>query len=941
MRMTFTPSKSTDRSVLSSRDPILFDESKESSFDEEKKDEVHRIDFPEGFECPITLKIMKDPVIAADGCSYEREAIEEWFRRGKNISPALGIPLTDLTLKPNINLRKAIQEFLYKQPEEVLRRKKEEELLRSLEKLQKENESIMNFYYGIWQVKDEKGLVGILEKLINDTLAKLEAGRNKELVLVMGNMGAGKSTTINYLLGAKMKQVLKGGDLDYSAECERKDDERATIGRTTFAETVYPAVYAYKNKDEKLAYCDFPGFLGNRGKLISMYEAMSTKIAITQAKYIKAMVVMIDFHTLSGTKGHAFRELIETLNSFLKSTCVENPEMAKSVYFIISKTPSFHTSETLVAYFRRRLNEISDRLKNSAIDRETTEQLTNEAILLKLMCDHPRNVNTIDLFGDKSRRDIIEILRKSKEIKQDNFDFSKYDEKIKPVLELLNAIAIDSTTLFKDSYDLSKKIKEYANNIQVNEWYIKTHEKKVAELKNQTDESYDQCEIERSRINDLQAEIEKEREKINAENRKIIDIYRELDKLKKELNEINSTRQKTDAKSSINRYKKSFEKHFWYNGYPYELQLLSNEKVPPENGVLYVKKDRNSLQYIVINPSGKSVSDRITESELLKEPKLLAAVKKEPLSLDDLKLFLSNLLKITSGRGHTRYNEIPYDHVVKKDSTKGEGWCEEFQDKNKCYYSVTYKGKGHESEVNSAVEIYVEKKYLYKQKISQINSEIKKLEIEMDKSKKVMEVSEKEIKSINGRIKAKEQWKKDAEDSEKQKCKYKNDLDKKIIQLTCENRDYERQIKESVHTINENAKKIKSIIPKLLTAIRISALIKYNSEELKELKDLMNMWKKKCASHIDKEEDLFKEDSLFSKMDAISVPAISKKDDPGLSASIEKGTTFFSLSESPSSRQAGIEKMNEDLKASKQRDQSSAFNWVDDILKIEQPTNIV
>lgn len=31
--------------------------------------------------CPITTEVMDDPVIAADGYTYERSAIEEWFKK--------------------------------------------------------------------------------------------------------------------------------------------------------------------------------------------------------------------------------------------------------------------------------------------------------------------------------------------------------------------------------------------------------------------------------------------------------------------------------------------------------------------------------------------------------------------------------------------------------------------------------------------------------------------------------------------------------------------------------------------------------------------------------------------------------------------------------------------------------------------------------------------
>lgn len=66
---------------------------------------------PNGFECPITSEIMKDPVTAADGHSYENRAIKDWFERGNKLSPVTGEPLPNLDLKPNHNLRKAIGDW--------------------------------------------------------------------------------------------------------------------------------------------------------------------------------------------------------------------------------------------------------------------------------------------------------------------------------------------------------------------------------------------------------------------------------------------------------------------------------------------------------------------------------------------------------------------------------------------------------------------------------------------------------------------------------------------------------------------------------------------------------------------------------------------------------------------------------------------------------------
>ena len=63
---------------------------------------------PAEFICPLTQTIMDDPVCTADGQTYQRTAIEEWFRQGQNRSPATNLPLPHLLLTPNLALRDRI-----------------------------------------------------------------------------------------------------------------------------------------------------------------------------------------------------------------------------------------------------------------------------------------------------------------------------------------------------------------------------------------------------------------------------------------------------------------------------------------------------------------------------------------------------------------------------------------------------------------------------------------------------------------------------------------------------------------------------------------------------------------------------------------------------------------------------------------------------------------
>ncbi|NXG06811.1 WSDU1 protein, partial [Sakesphorus luctuosus] len=67
---------------------------------------------PDEFLCPITRELMKDPVIAADGYSYEREAMERWVSSKRRSSPMTNLPLPSLLLTPNRTLKMAITRWL-------------------------------------------------------------------------------------------------------------------------------------------------------------------------------------------------------------------------------------------------------------------------------------------------------------------------------------------------------------------------------------------------------------------------------------------------------------------------------------------------------------------------------------------------------------------------------------------------------------------------------------------------------------------------------------------------------------------------------------------------------------------------------------------------------------------------------------------------------------
>ncbi len=72
------------------------------------------VDIPSAYICVISQSIMRDPVITADGHTYDRQSIQKWFDDGHRTSPLTAAVLNHQSLTPNFALRDAISDFLKK-----------------------------------------------------------------------------------------------------------------------------------------------------------------------------------------------------------------------------------------------------------------------------------------------------------------------------------------------------------------------------------------------------------------------------------------------------------------------------------------------------------------------------------------------------------------------------------------------------------------------------------------------------------------------------------------------------------------------------------------------------------------------------------------------------------------------------------------------------------
>ncbi len=85
--------------------------------------------------CPIGHMLMRDPVQAVDGHTYERGEIEQWLQRSDK-SPKTNLPLSDFTLTRNFGMKSCIDEAVQAKMKEIMAEREQAKLEQMEEKEQ-------------------------------------------------------------------------------------------------------------------------------------------------------------------------------------------------------------------------------------------------------------------------------------------------------------------------------------------------------------------------------------------------------------------------------------------------------------------------------------------------------------------------------------------------------------------------------------------------------------------------------------------------------------------------------------------------------------------------------------------------------------------------------------------------------------------------------------
>ncbi|KAE8734053.1 U-box domain-containing protein 16 [Hibiscus syriacus] len=87
---------------------VLFGSSTARQSDHRRRKSMSDLTIPADFRCPISLELMRDPVVVATGQTYDRESINQWIDSGHSTCPKTGQNLAHSNLISNRSLRNLI-----------------------------------------------------------------------------------------------------------------------------------------------------------------------------------------------------------------------------------------------------------------------------------------------------------------------------------------------------------------------------------------------------------------------------------------------------------------------------------------------------------------------------------------------------------------------------------------------------------------------------------------------------------------------------------------------------------------------------------------------------------------------------------------------------------------------------------------------------------------
>jgi len=295
-----------------------------------------------------------------------------------------------------------------------------------------------------------------VKTLLREEYQKIRTIEDKDVVLVLGDCTAGKSTIINRFLGCQMEKRRRGA----IPQAYPLGRVHAKMGKGISATTLFPE--AFQDSYSPFVYCDCPGFLDDRGEVMGILGTISTQLAVKKAKSIKAVMVVIDAGSFRLGAAKAFKNLAKTLGTVLEDRIGNSP-----ILFVVNKGEDLKTDdvietvEELIEQGEQELNGTTfEKIKELVFgSREPTPEEVKKAnevsgMLKVLGLMRKENVQIANIFelSGANGRDIEKVIAQMAvhPINRDIFHFDTNDDaRLKFNNVMLNMIQEDLPILEK------------------------------------------------------------------------------------------------------------------------------------------------------------------------------------------------------------------------------------------------------------------------------------------------------------------------------------------------------------------------------------------------------------------------------------------------------------------------------------------------------------
>ncbi|KAL4480832.1 hypothetical protein ABPG72_001701 [Tetrahymena utriculariae] len=186
-----------------------------------------------------------------------------------------------------------------------------------------------------------------MKRLINEANKASNLIKGQDIILFLGNTGAGKSTTVHFLSGSRMvelkNEIKKGRFLTYIGpdpnKIKNKALQKVRIGVQAESETRYITPVQVHFSDIQMPQkghfilCDVPGFGDTAGPEVDIANGIGIVEAIKQCKSVRP-VILLSFKGI-GDKGQGIKEIAHLLVGL-----VQNPDDNLSQFtYLFTKFP--------------------------------------------------------------------------------------------------------------------------------------------------------------------------------------------------------------------------------------------------------------------------------------------------------------------------------------------------------------------------------------------------------------------------------------------------------------------------------------------------------------------------------------------------------------------------------------------------------------------------